>query len=265
MKHAIYQMDVIVGKPEQNREKVANWMEGLANVDEIDTIVLPEMWNAGYALDQLEALADDHGKQTIEFLSELAKKYDVNIIGGSVANRVNHEIYNSSFIVNQFGELVYKYDKIHLVPMLDEPRYLTGGKQKDKVFELNGTKMGVIICYDLRFPEIIRSLILQGAEVIYIVAQWPSSRKDHWKILQQARAIENQCYIISANSCGRCYNTQFAGESLIVEPSGEIVAKGVTEKEATIFAEIDLDIVKNTRNQIPIFTSRVPHLYNSES
>ncbi|UOQ48537.1 carbon-nitrogen family hydrolase [Gracilibacillus caseinilyticus] len=261
MEYAIYQMDVIVANPQANREKIKQWFETDVTSTNIDTVVLPEMWNTGYALDRLESIADDDGAVTIPFLSDLAKKYQVNVIGGSIANRKQDGIYNTSFVFNRLGELVHQYDKIHLVPMLDEPKYLKGGCDKGEFFELDGVKMGIVICYDLRFPELIRSLVLQGAEVIHVVAQWPASRRTHWHYLQFARAIENQCYMIAANASGRCDGTDFAGESLVISPSGEAIATGPARQEATIQAEIMLEDVRKIRNEIPVFTSRVPYLY----
>ncbi|QGH33763.1 carbon-nitrogen family hydrolase [Gracilibacillus salitolerans] len=261
MKYAIYQMDVVVADPEANREKIKNWIEREVDDDKPDTVVLPEMWNAGYALDRLDGLADNNGENTIPFLSDLAKKNNINIIGGSIANQKENGIYNTSYVFNREGKLVHHYDKMHLVPMLDEPKYLNGGEAKGAIFELEGVKMGVIICYDLRFPELMRAIALQGAEVLHIVAQWPTARKDHWKFLQYARAIENQCYVISANSSGSCNGTDFAGESMVINPSGELVASGLPEQESTISASIDLTKVAEIRKNIPVFDSRVPHLY----
>ncbi|MDX8044452.1 carbon-nitrogen family hydrolase [Gracilibacillus sp. S3-1-1] len=262
MKYAIYQMDVIVADPAANRDKIKRWIEQQVKEDKPDTIVLPEMWNAGYALDQLDHLADSNGEITIAFLSELAKQHQINIIGGSIANKKAKGIYNTSYIVNRDGELVHQYDKIHLVPMLDEPKYLIGGEEKGTVFALDRIKMGIIICYDLRFPELMRDLALQGAEVIHVVAQWPTSRKDHWTALQYARAIENQCYLISANGSGVCNGTAFAGESLVIHPSGELLVAGKQEEESTVRTSIDLAEVAEIRKNIPVFDSRVPHLYS---
>ncbi len=255
-------MDVEVADPQANREKIENWFKHTVAHDKPDTVVLPEMWNTSYALDRLEGIADHDGKETIPFLRHLAKKYEVNIIGGSVANQKADGIYNSSFIFNREGEKVHQYDKMHLVPMLNEPEFLQGGKEKGEIFELDGIKMGIIICYDLRFPELMRSLALKGAEVIHIVAQWPTARRTHWKHLIHARAIENQCYIVSANSSGSCDGTNFAGESYIVGPSGDEVASGPSEQEATIEAAIQLDKVEEIRKNIPVFTSRVADLYD---
>ncbi len=166
-------------------------------------------------------------------------------------------------MLNREGEVIHRYDKIHLVPMLDEPKYLEGGRNKAGHFELDGVKMGVVICYDLRFPELLRPLALNGAKVIHIVAQWPSARIEHWKYLLHARAIENQCYIIAVNSSGSCKETQFAGESLVIDPAGKLVTSGPSEKEASLHVTLQLEKVTETRKSIPIFTSRVPHLYES--
>ncbi|ENH95529.1 hypothetical protein J416_15592 [Gracilibacillus halophilus YIM-C55.5] len=263
MKHAIYQMDVEVLDPATNRKKIREWAEYQIAETNPDTIVLPEMWNAGYALDQLEEAADQKLQPTYDFLSHLAWSYQVNIIGGSVANQQEDGIYNSNLVFNRKGEQVHQYDKMHLVPMLDEPKYLQGGNNRAELFELDHVKMGVVICYDLRFPELMRSLTLQGAEVIYVVAQWPAARRNHWTYLLHARAIENQCYIVSCNSSGECNGTQFAGESLVIDPLGELVADGPAQAEATIHAEVDLEKVRDTRKQIPVFESRVPKLYDN--
>lgn len=145
MRFAIYQMEVVAGNPEKNREKVQQWVEELSQGEKPDTIVLPELWTTSYTLDQLQDIADNAGEPTRSFLSDLAKEYDVNIVGGSVANKIDGKVYNTSFVFDREGNLVHEYSKIHLVPMLNEPLYLTGGQEKVKTFELEGVKMGVII------------------------------------------------------------------------------------------------------------------------
>ncbi|WP_188206744.1 carbon-nitrogen family hydrolase [Alkalibacillus aidingensis] len=261
MKFSLFQMDIIPGDPKANRERVQTWIENEMNKNHPDTIVLPEMWTTGYTLPELDQLADDHGNPTIPFLQQLANKFNVNIIGGSIANKKHDGIYNSAFAINRAGELIYEYDKVHLVPMLDEPSYLQGGNQAPEVFELDGLKFGLIICYDLRFPEIIRSLALDGAQVLCVVAEWPEARTAHWQHLQVARAIENQMYVVSSNRIGTYNNTEFAGCSMITDPWGDILAKASQDKEETIASSLDLEKVKEVRQNVPIFSSRVPHLY----
>lgn len=263
MKYAIYQAEIIPAKPEVNRRNIRNWILEQVEQDKPDTIVLPEMWNTGYALTELAHTADQNAEMSISFLSELAKTHRINIIGGSIGNKKAGQFYNTSLIFNLDGELVYQYDKIHLVPMLNEPTYLTGGQEKAHIFELGQIKMGLIICYDLRFPELARQLALEGAQVLHVVAQWPTARKDHWKYLQIARAIENQFFVVSSNTVGKNDDTMYAGTSMIIDPWGTTVAIGDEMKAETITATIDLSIVPKIRKEVPVFSSRVPKLYDS--
>lgn len=264
MKYSIFQMDIIAGKPDANRLKVRHWLEAEMKENKPDIIVLPEMWTTAYTLRSLDKVADTNGAKTKSFLKELALTFNVNIIGGSVANQKDGKFYNSSFVYSRSGELVYEYDKIHLVPMLNEPEYLTGGDKAPEVFELEGVKMGLIICYDLRFPEITRSLALDGAQVLHIVAEWPAARAQHWKTLQMARAIENQMYVVSANRVGEYDGVGFAGASMAIDPWGDVLFEAGEEDEETWSISLDLDKVKTVREEVPIFTSRMPRLYKKE-
>jgi omega-amidase len=261
MKQVVYQMDIVPGDPEANRLKVEKWVRETVQKEKPDVIVLPEMWTTAYTLESLEDFADIDGEPTTSFLQDLAKMYRINIIGGSIANIKNGNIYNTSLVVDREGKLVYTYDKIHLVPMLDEPAYLTGGAEKVKIFELDGVKMGIIICYDLRFPELARSLALEGAEVLYIVAEWPTARIDHWKVLQIARAIENQFFVVSCNRIGYYNGEDFAGGSMIIDPHGKILQMGSETEEETLVESISLDLAKDIRKAVPVFESRVPDMY----
>nr|WP_205136378.1 carbon-nitrogen family hydrolase [Virgibacillus halotolerans] len=263
MKYAIYQAEIVPGNPEINRRNVHNWLLEQVQQDKPDTIVLPEMWNTGYALTELERTSDRDAEPSASFLSDLARTHQINIIGGSIGNKKADQFYNTSLVFNRNGELVYQYDKIHLVPMLDEHLYLTGGQEKAQIFELDHIKMGLIICYDLRFPELARQLALQGAQVLHIVAQWPAVRKDHWKYLQIARAIENQLFVVSCNTVGEDKDTKFAGASMIIDPWGTIIATGDQNMGATITSTIDLEAVPKVREDVPVFSSRVPALYDN--
>ncbi|WP_078429377.1 carbon-nitrogen family hydrolase [Alkalihalobacterium alkalinitrilicum] len=262
MKVAIYQMDIVPGQPEENRKKVRQWVGQLMQSEEIpDVIVLPEMWTTAYTLPTLDEVCEGERNETAQFLSEMASMNNINVVGGSVATKVKDKIYNRALIFNRSGQQVHQYDKVHLVPMLDEHLYLAGGEQKAQIFELDGVKVGVIICYDLRFPELARSLALDGAEVLFILAEWPEARQTHWTILQQARAIENQMYIISSNRVGTYDGVEFCGRSYVINPWGDIIAQGTQAKEETIRATLPLENVKEVRKNVPVFKSRVPNLY----
>lgn len=254
-------MDIVPGDPQKNRKLVKKWAEEEVTKNSSDILVLPEMWTTAYTLSSLNEIADRDGEPTKCFLKKLAKTLNVNIIGGSIANKVNGNLYNTALVYDRSGNLVYEYNKVHLVPMLDEHHYLTGGKNPPEIFHLEGIKMGLVICFDLRFPEIIRSLALEGAQVLHIVAEWPCPRIDHWKYLQIARAIENQMYIVSSNRVGEYNSVKFCGTSMIIDPWGEIMKEGSKTNEESIFAELDLLKVKEVRKKVPIFSCRVPHLY----
>ncbi|WP_085522284.1 carbon-nitrogen family hydrolase [Tuberibacillus sp. Marseille-P3662] len=261
MKYAMYQMDIIPGDPEANRDKIKRWVEAIVTHEKPDTVVLPEMWTTAYTLPELDRIAESNGADTIPFLQDLAKSYHINIIGGSIANQKDGGIYNTALAMNREGELVYQYDKIHLVPMLDEPTYLTGGGDKVQIFELDGVKMGLIICYDLRFPELARKLALEGVQVLHIVAEWPAARRNHWKHLQIARAIENQMFVVSCNRIGHYNDVDFAGSSMVVDPWGDSLVTASADQEETIVASLSMDDVPKVRQNVPIFSSRVPGLY----
>lgn len=261
MKISVYQMEIIPGNPEANMKKVLNWVQKEVENAKPDLVVLPEMWTTSYTLEEIHQYADRDGDTVIPFLQVLAKTHNINIVGGSFANNVGGEIYNTAVVINRSGEVVYQYDKVHLVPMLNEPKYLAGGKKVPEVFELDGVKMGLIICYDLRFSEIIRPLALEGAEVLFVVAEWPISRIHHWKNVQVTRAIENQMFVVSCNNVGTYGNDTFGGTSMVVDPWGETVIEGSESNEESLSISIDVKEALDIRKKVPVFASRVPHLY----
>lgn len=256
MKIAIYQMEILPGEPEKNIEKVANW---LSTLDDVDIAVLPEMWNTSYTLEKLVNITSEEGQREIEKLSELAKQYQINIVGGSIAVRVEDKIYNRAIVINKNGEHIHQYDKLHLVPMLDEPNYLTQGNNIS-IFEIDNVKMGVIICYDLRFPEISRKLALEGIEVLFVVAEWPIERISQFEKLLYARAIENQVYVIASNSIGKCDDTVFGGKSMVINPLGEATTK-IILGEGTIQATVNIEEIRNIRTKIPLLKTRRADIY----
>lgn len=258
IKIALLQMDIALGEPEVNRAKARQWVRQAAESG-ADVIVLPEMWNTAYSLENIRDLADRDGAETIAMMSELAREYNVNIHAGSVADLRGEQVYNTTYLFNREGEVVGDYSKIHLFRLMDEEKYLEGG---DKVgrFQLDGVEIGTMICYDLRFPELTRTLSLDGAQVVFLPAEWPHPRLNHWRHLQIARAIENQMFVVSCNRVGRAGETEFFGHSMVIDPWGEIVFEA-DDKEGIHLVEIDLGIVPEIRSRIPIFEDRRPDLY----
>lgn len=257
-KIALIQMDVTYGDPKVNFARVNKWMKDAVQSG-AEMVVLPELWDTGYDLKRFDVLADKDAHATTEFLSDLAKQHNVTIIGGSVAEDSKDGMKNTMLVIDQNGELVHKYSKLHLFQLMDEHLHLVEG-QDEADFELDGVPSAGFICYDIRFPEWLRKSAVNGAKVMYVVAEWPKSRIDHWRTLLQARAIENQCYVIACNRIGSDPNNEFGGMSLVVDPWGEIITEGGSE-EKMILSEIDLDKVDEVRKRIPIFQDRRAEWY----
>jgi omega-amidase len=258
---ALVQMDIQFGQPEQNRVQVRRWFEKLETLEVKPHIVLlPELWDTGYDLTRLSDIADEEGEQTKALLSELAQQYNVHIIGGSIAERKAEGTYNASYVVAPDGRLVHEYRKTHLFRLMDEEKYLMPGQTLD-AFTLDGIPAFLQICYDIRFPESIRTGVLGGAEVLFVVAQWPHPRLAHWRQLLIARAIENQMYVVACNRVGSDPNNTFFGHSLIIDPWGEIIAEG-SEEEEIVTGTINRSLVVDVRKRIPIFADRRAELYH---
>jgi predicted amidohydrolase len=119
-----------------------------------------------------------------------------------------------------------------------------------------------MICYDLRFPELCRSLALGGAKMVAVMAEWPAERVAHWKALLKARAIENQLFIVGANRCGQDGDLVYAGHSRIISPYGDVLARA-GKRPATLSADVDLSLVERVRRQIPCLQERMPEVYGT--
>lgn len=228
MKISIAQFKSTLGAVDENFSTTSTLIEAAKNSD---VILLPELWSTGYYPTPVENFADIDGVRTIEFLCAAAKKFSVNIIGGSVIVSSGGKIFNRCHIVNRRGEIVATYDKTHLFSFAHEDDIFCAG-DKFVTVELDGVRCGVAICYDLRFPEFIRKIALAGAEIIFIPAAWSLKRLTPRRILTKARAIENQIFVAFANS---------SGISEVVNPRGEIVVESGRDTEI-LSAEIDLSL-----------------------
>lgn len=257
MRIALVQMDIELGRPDLNRNRAAQLVRDAAAG--ADLVMLPEMWTTGYALpDLLGNLADREGQPTGALLAGLARETGVYLVG-SIADERNGRVYNTATVHAPDGNLIGTYSKVHLVPMMDEHLYLAPGDTV-AVTQVDGVGAGLAICYDLRFPELFRTMALSGAHVMLIPAEWPSQRLGHWRTLLQARAIENQCFVVACNRVGRDANNGFPGHSMVIDPWGTILAEG-GEDEEILRAEFDPGQVLEIRRRIPVFRDRRPDLY----
>jgi omega-amidase len=256
----LLQMDITLGEPAMNYERLQMMLEqAVQHTPRPDVIVFPEMWNTGYALDRLEHLADHQGERTIALLSAFAREYQVNLVAGSIADKQVDQIYNQTYVFNRAGEIIAQYAKIHLFRLMDEHQFLTAGELLGTL-QIDGIPAGMMICYDIRFPELSRVLALGGAQILFVPAQWPHPRLLHWRSLLIARAIENQMYVVACNRVGKSGDSQFFGHSMVIDPWGEVMIEG-TEQEEILHITIDLDLVQRVRKKIPIFADRRPQLY----
>ena len=258
MKIGCIQIDIAYGKPEINFSKVEQWVQKGAE-DGNDVLLLPELWNTGYDLTRLDEIADQDARKSIAFLKDLAKKWEVQLVAGSVANHTANGIKNTLLVFNRTGELVKTYSKLHLFKLMDEHLHLTAGTE-DGHFELEGLPAAGFICYDIRFPEWIRKHVVEGAQVLFVVAEWPLPRIQHWKSLLVARAIENQAFVVACNRVGEDPANTFGGHSLIIDPWGEILSEGGTDEEI-VSADVDFSVIEDIRKRIPIFEDRRPDFY----
>ncbi|WP_141501448.1 carbon-nitrogen family hydrolase [Paenibacillus luteus] len=257
---ALLQMNIEAGNPEANFKKLASMLEEAVNqTDKPDVIMFPEMWNTGYALTEIQTLADHEGTRTKAFLAEFSQKHQVHIIGGSIAERKEDKVLNTIYAFDRGGNVVADYSKIHLFRLMDEEKYLEAGDKLGKL-EIEGAGAGMMICYDIRFPELARKLALEGAKLLFVPAEWPHPRLHHWRTLLTARAIENQMFVIACNRMGTSGDTQFFGHSLVIDPWGETIAEA-GEEETILYATIDLSLVDEVRTRIPVFEDRRPSIY----
>mgnify|MGYP001008288092 CR=1 FL=1 len=234
-------------------------------------ICMPEMANyIGVGNGPYENAEDIPGGPTTSLYSEKAKKYGIWIHGGSITERISGDkkrVYNTTSVFNPRGELVAKYRKLHLYDI--EVKNGVSFKESDSIkpgddivtFDSDYGRMGLAICYDIRFPELYRILALHGAKLIFNPAEFNLyTGKDHWETLIRARAIENVCYMVAPGQFGPKKTFHTYGRSIVVDPWGNVIAKA-SDREMVVVVEIDMDYVDNMRAQLPCLLNRRPETY----
>ncbi len=261
VKAACIQMDVKLGEVEANMNAARSMIQQSADQG-ADFAVLPEMWLTGYSFRNLPELAGQYTQEALNEIAEIAQRLNIHIIGGSFPELEGERVYNTAYAFDRSGRMTEKYRKIHLFSYTGEERWIgAGDKLPDRISTQEGS-YGITICYDIRFPEIFRPLGVQGAEMIFVPAQLPHPRLNHWRVLLQARAIENQSFIIGCNRVGTVKKLEYFGHSMIIDPWGEILAEG-DETEGIVMAELDLDLVADVREKMTVYRDRVPSIYQT--
>jgi len=257
----ILQFDVKTGDIDAN---MTSMISGIHRLGEKGTqiTVLPELWSAGFDSPSRTIEQAEQTPQIIEKLGELAKKYRM-VIAGYLPKKSGKRLYNTMMVIDSDGTIAGCYRKIHLFSFIGEDKVFSAGNQAVACSTSCGP-IGLMICFDLRFPELCRSLALTGARMIIVSAQWPASRIHHWDTLLQARAIENQIFIAACNRVGIDGDLSFNGHSQIISPDGKVLAKLIDHADETT-AKIDFNGIDIVRNRFNCLTQRQVSAYTYDT
>jgi omega-amidase len=262
MKAGIAQIQCTPGDAPANCALIAEYA-ARARAAGCDLVIFPEMTDTGYDPSLIRQSASPWTGLPFQVASKAAAHEQLHIVCG-LSEREGDQVYNSIAVLGPNGELTAKYRKMHLFnpPPVKEGECIAPGNSP-VVIDIGGFKCGLMICYDLRFPELARTLALKGAEALLIASAWPFPRVEHWQVLLKARAIENQAYVIAANRVGSEGGMTFCGSSTVIDPYGVIVGSGVADRSQLIVGDLDRDMLNWVRGRMPVFTDRRPDLYQA--
>jgi predicted amidohydrolase len=267
---ATVQMKPALGESEDNLVKMSDFVSKIASQQKVDLIVFPELVTSGYELGvRFTELAQRIPGPTVNLMAQRAAEFGVYIALGMVTKeKVESVLFNSAVLVGPEGEMLGNYNKVHL---RGEERMAFREGYRMPVVETEIGAIGLMLGWDLAFPEVARSLTLEGAELICVLANWETSQIEEWRTYVRARAFENGLYVAAANRVGEDVTLNFGGESMIVGPRGKTYASLADEKdpdsgeprEGYCVARVDLDEVRKTREEFQTLQSRHPTTYRS--
>jgi len=245
MKISVIQPDPAWENKAVNLSRLGNLLSSLAG--ETDLVILPEMFNTGFSM-HTEPLSEPPDGGTYQWMNDLSLKFGFGICGSYMVSE-GGSVFNRWVFVAP-GEVKTIYDKRHSFSIGGEDKYFTPGKSR-LVFNFKGVRISPYICYDLRFPVWSRSK--NDTDLMIFAANWPAARKNVWNTLLKARAIENQCYVAGSNRIGTDGNgISYSGESMIIDPRGEIMASAYPDKEQCITSDISMDELAHFRKKFPV-------------
>jgi omega-amidase len=261
MKIAVAQIACSLGDAETNLSKVHDFSQRAKEVG-VELIVFPEMSDTGYSMPVIHKHANHWKTGFVVGLQEIANQLSMAIVSG-VSERDGDSIYNSQVLVDAEGDIVAKYRKTHLysvAPVEEQTCFAAGDTFAS--FTLGDMRFGFSICYDLRFPELYRKLVTEkNVDAFIISSAWPFPRVEHWCVLAQARAIENQAYVIASNRVGKDDDLWFCGNSAIIDPRGVTVAAASADREELIHADVSEELVQSVRRRMQSLGHRRADLY----
>lgn len=255
MRIALCQTNIIWEEKEKNFEKCIEFTNQ-AKKRGVEIMFFPEMSFTGFSMN-VEKTKENYS-YTVQKLSAIAKENNITIGFGWV-EEMGRKARNKYTVINAQGNVLADYAKIHPFSYSDENKYFISGASLSK-FKFDDFKIGLLICYDLRFPEIFQALSKE-CDAIVVAADWPEARRKHWKTLLKARAIENQVYIMGVNCVGKSGKLRYSGDSCIINPNGDVISS-LTKEEGMVIGDIKNDVYKY-RNDFPMRKDRKPDFYKS--
>ncbi|MCB2290002.1 carbon-nitrogen family hydrolase [Clostridium sp. CS001] len=253
MRLALAQLNIAFEDKLANKETVLQFIKH-ASSDKVDIILFPEMTLTGFSMNT--SLIGETNKETTEFFKEISTKFDIIIGFGYVDGTSNSK--NKYSIVSPHQDELINYSKIHLFSFAFENEFYESGNELSFLNTLDFT-ICPLICYDLRFPEIFQ-IASKTANLITVAANWPVERRDHWITLLRARAIENQCFIAGINRVGEGNGLSYSGDSMIIDPLGNIISNLYME-EGLVIADISPTDVTAVRESFRLKEDRKETLY----
>jgi predicted amidohydrolase len=259
---AVVQMSPLLGEGEENLVKMSQFIERVSTEQRVDLIVFPELVTSGYECGvRFTDLAERVPGPTVNVLAQRASDFGVHVVFGMVAKeRVESIIYNAAVLIGPDGEVIGQYNKVHL---RGEERMAFRAGYRYPVLETEFGLVGLMLGWDLAFPEVARSLTLEGAELLCVCANWERPNLEEWRTYALARAYENAVFVAAANRIGEEPSYTFFGNSMIVGPRGEVYAALDEEIEGYIVAKIDLDNIRHIREETQLFQCRQPQTYRA--
>jgi predicted amidohydrolase len=267
---AIVQMKPLLGEPEENLVKMSEMIGKIASQQKVDLIVFTELITSGSELGvRFTEIAQRIPGPTVNLIAQRANDYGIFVAFGMVSKeKVESVLYNSAVLVGPDGELLEVYNKVHL---RGEERMAFREGFRMYVAETEIGNIGMMLGYDLAYPEVARTLALEGADILCAMTNWEAANIDEFKTYARARAYENSVFIAAANRVGEDVTLTFGGESMIVGPRGEIFASLADETDAETgaplegfaVARIDLDEVRKNREEFQFIQTRQPATYRT--
>lgn len=263
MNIAALQMDIAWEDRPANHERVRSLAAGLQGLGG-GLMVLPELFATGFSMETRRTRPGPAWEDAL-LLSDLARQTGALVIGGTVGDRAGH-LHNEALAVGPAGGILARYAKIHPFGPANEGAAYRAGTEV-VVVDWAGHRICPLICYDLRFPEVFRLGLDRGATLFVVIASWPARRAQHWLTLLQARAIENQAFVLGVNRCGTDPIGGYSGRSCLVSPHGLVVAEA-GEIPGMLRATADPALVTRWRTEFPVARDRrwsVPRLHDASA